>query len=212
MGRKRAAQRSKSGQAAVPPKFGFRPARRSSPPPADGNIYREIVQDRIAARFGQDAVKWCWSMGLPDKIMLDSGGPVHQALDRLDDLRLSKVALSKTAERAAFLALVKQWQQGYLGRWFEVQEGHRKVGRKAAAASRRQKQVIDDQRAQAIVDIYRRVRPAQEDGHAGDIEARRIVLHRWEAANGEPITDRTIRNILDAAGVKRNGRRPRSGE
>lgn len=197
-------------------KTGFRKAVRTpplvprgafpSPPPDDGNAYREILQDRVAVRFGVDAVVSCWSMGLPDDVMLDPAGPVIQALDRLDELRQSKATLSKTAERSVFLLFVKQWQQGYLGSAYNTQQRHRRVGRKTAAANRKKKATIDARRADAIVDMYKRARKSLEAGHAGDVQARRNVARRWEAANGYPITDRTIRNILDAAGIKRHRR------
>jgi hypothetical protein len=193
-----------------PRQFVVRDARRTTPPPADGNVYREIVRDRVAARFGQQALATVWSIGLPDTVMLDPAGPIHQAIDRVDELQRS-AKLSKTAARDTFLALVNQWHQGYLGATFVVQERHRKTGRKVAAANRRRKAEIDADRAAWIVGMYRRIRGRLPAGHEDDVRARRSVADRWEAATGFPITDRTIRNILDAAGVKRH-RRPRAAD
>ena len=191
--------------------FIIRPAKRKTPPPADGNIYREIVRDRVAARFGQAALDTAWSIDLPDPVMLDPAGPITQAFDRLDTLRLARIKLSKTAEREIFLLFVKQWQQGYMGRWYVEGERNRKVGRKTAAANRRKKAEIDADRAQSVIGIYQRVRKPLEPGHRSDLEARRIVAARWEASTGFPITDRTIRNILDGNGISRH-RRPLSDQ
>lgn len=204
------ARKTKQAAAAKRPaaRSGFRPAKPPYDPfPSTGNDYADILRWRIFARFGESAATTAWAIDLPIAVMIDPCGPIVHAFDRLEDLTRAGHRMASAAQRDVFLALVKEWQQGYLGRWHDVHQKQKRVGAKVAAQNRRRKAEVDADRAAAVVESYERARRRLPAGRDGDIRARQIVIDQWEQATGFPLTDRTIRNILDGAGIRRHGRR-----